>query len=310
LNTATGLKLPVTVVFTHPTPTALTTHLTELLGLQQGFNSPLPETESAPYANKNIIVENFFRGYDHGKKETSIALLEAAALLRDSFDEHQADLSRVKVDQDGLENNNALHLTFIHSMFSPVGSLQYDELMRDLSSSFPISAIELPGYQENEKIPENLNALMRALALALRQNSDQAPGILVGHSAGAWIVHELARTLEEEGTPASGLILIDSPLPDGDLKKAMSLALRNLPAWRRVTDSTLTATAAYYRLFSNWRPSPIATPTLVIKATEGIGIMFDRMPQASLVQVEADHFSIVALPAVSEAIMSFCSPLQ
>ncbi|MGW6218233.1 type I polyketide synthase, partial [Streptomyces sp. NPDC055109] len=31
LNTATGLKLPVTVVFTHPTPTALTTHLTELL---------------------------------------------------------------------------------------------------------------------------------------------------------------------------------------------------------------------------------------------------------------------------------------
>jgi thioesterase domain-containing protein len=97
---------------------------------------------------------------------------------------------------------------------------------------------------------------------------------LLGRSASGLLAYAVAEHLEQAGAAPAAVILMDSFSPgvsklrpwlepslmETVLAKEGTFALRN--------DTRVTAMGRYHEFFTGWRPRPIATPTLLVKATD------------------------------------------
>jgi thioesterase domain-containing protein len=131
-----------------------------------------------------------------------------------------------------------------------------------------------PGIGAGACVPRDRAALARTQAENMLRHVGDRPFVVVGRSAGGNVAHLVVHQLEITGRAPTGLVLLDTYhiTPDNSDKEwLLSLAAppppdAGQPASTGDDDSTLAAIGAYNRIFLDWSPEPITTPTLLVRA--------------------------------------------
>nr|WP_221902578.1 alpha/beta fold hydrolase [Streptomyces mobaraensis] len=188
------------------------------------------------------------------------------------------------------------------------GAHQYARLAAAAHDTAELWALPAPGFTPGEDLPGTLEALARHHAEDVRRSASDGPFALLGHSAGGWIAHAVAARLEALGTPARAVVLLDSYLPGSPALSAIQEEIgRRLrdgggslgPGDDRWDDTCLTAMGGYDRLFTDWRPEPLATPVLHLRAAAPLAAFPEGRWQAAWPAADAtgevpgDHFGLI-----------------
>lgn len=122
--------------------------------------------------------------------------------------------------------------------------------------------------------------------------------VLVGYSSGGLLARAVAERLERDGAGPSGVVLLDTYEHEpAEAEQAFAVAIGEMikrdHEYVAIDDAHLVAMGAYIRMFREWTPTPIAAPSVVLRASEPL---FDddggRLADA-VVEVAGDHFSIL-----------------
>ncbi|MFJ6655268.1 SDR family NAD(P)-dependent oxidoreductase [Streptomyces sp. NPDC091377] len=299
LNTATGLRLPTTITFEHPTPQDLARHLTERLEAPQAG----PAVPASAAGRDATLADRFHQLCRDEHTSDALELLREAAGRLPTYDvsEAEATAPACVILSDGAEEPR---LICIPSPFLPGDPTQYIPLGQHLPTR-RVSACHLPGHQPAEALPASRDALIGALAHAVLRSADGHPYILLGHSAGGWLAHETAGHLTHSPEQPAGLILIDTGTPDqlttqplDDLLTFAHQRTHSTPA----DASVLTGMAHYVGLFTHWTPQPLQVPTHLITATNPTHGRTSgwHLPHTTA-QSEGDHYSMMNQHAATTA---------
>jgi thioesterase domain-containing protein len=194
------------------------------------------------------------------------------------------------------------------------GPHEYALLARGFAGARDVHALRWPGFADLEPLPETIPAAIEAQLPAIATLAAAGPVVLLGHSTGGVFAHGLGRRLEELGTPAAAVVLVDSYHPT-QLARSGSIGLGILGALLEIGESgvaiddvRLTATAAYLQLVEAYEPAAIPAPTLLVRATERIGDADgdgDWRPRWEVdhdaLDVPGDHLSMVGIHAETTA---------
>ncbi|MFC0601449.1 type I polyketide synthase [Streptomyces palmae] len=299
LRAATGLPLSATLVFEHPTLTALTHQLRTAL---DELPDDLPEPAAAPSQQAQApqppeaagAAEDTGTGTgtDPGPEGALSTLMHRAGELGEfgPFQELLETASRFRRTFTAPEGAGRAvgGVRLSHGAGGPrvlcfpafvgvSGAHQYARLAAGVRGEQELWALPAPGFRAGERLPADLDALVRLHAADIAQITEGAPGVLLGHSSGGWIAYEVAAHLEDQGTPAAGVVLLDSHWPSHAALPGIHEEIGRMlldggagmllggESWG---DEALTAMGGYSRLFADWRPRPIATPTLHLRAAE------------------------------------------
>ncbi|MFD7455080.1 beta-ketoacyl synthase N-terminal-like domain-containing protein, partial [Kitasatospora sp. NPDC059827] len=294
LQAATGLDLSATAVFEHSTLDALATHLLDRLDA-----APVPS--AGPPGG--LLASLAPRAAELGRFAEFNALLSAAARFRDTFDSPPDPSGRpapVRLTQGPA----APRLFCFPSFASRSGAHQYARLAAAVGGRHELWALPAPGFAAGERLPSDLDALVRLHAEDVERLAAGQQFALLGHSAGGWIAHAVAERLEDLGTLPVSVVLLDSYRPGSAIlplvqaEIAAQLTDGRIPAGTLLDDICLTAMGGYAQLFEGWRPQPLATPTLHLRAARPLPGFPASDWQASWpvphtgAEVPGDHFTM------------------
>ncbi|MFI2645708.1 SDR family NAD(P)-dependent oxidoreductase [Streptomyces sp. NPDC018610] len=303
LNAATGLRLPASFLFEHTRPAAVAAHLRQ--ELTRGAAGA-----AGPAAGG--IEEMFRQSFAAGRHVAGNELIMAASRLRDAFDAESA--GEHLPEPVPLATGGARPRLFcLPAVVATAGPQQYARFAEHFRGRRDVTVLPEPGYLPGERIPADLAALTELHARALRRAAGDEPFVLVGHSAGGQIAHAVTAHLETLGSPPEALVLLDVPWPEDDADNAEVGAAMLGVAFDRerklgggiMNDVRLTAMGGYHRLLADWRPEPVKTPTLQVRATEpmpsasgaveddAVMLRVDWKLDHTARDVPGNHFSIV-----------------
>ncbi|MFF5720925.1 SDR family NAD(P)-dependent oxidoreductase [Streptomyces buecherae] len=252
-----------------------------------------------------------------GQIDVATNLLMAAARLRPTFEEPEQLRRRPEVVPLVKGESGAAPLVCFAPPNAFAGPHQYYQFARAFPGHREVSLYTMPGFRDGETLPADLDVLGRLQAEAvLRRYANGERVVLAGMSSGGWLAHSTAVHLEALGVKPAGLVLLDTYLPLAEQLERLSAGwLRE--GWDRAENynyldgRALTATGWYMRLFGQlWKPSEIATPTLLVRATElvdGEGEPASDAWQSSwdfphtAIDVPGNHFSIMDEHAATTA---------
>ncbi|HEV3360748.1 MAG TPA: alpha/beta fold hydrolase [Pseudonocardiaceae bacterium] len=301
LVAGTGIDLPPALVIDHPTPAALAKALTDLLPAEH------PEPVVQPAGTLTNLVRHAHRA---DALADTIPLLGAASRFRPSF-----TATRDRGEGPGsllvAEGTRAPVLVCVPSFLAGSGPHQFARFAAAFTDGPSVrrprvSALTLPGF--DGPIAATWPAMVDALADATLRAAGGSPFVLVGYSIGGVLAHAVAASLQAAGNPAAGIAMIDTFDPEpAELRAevfswAMGQILDRDHELIVINDDNLIAMGSYLRLFDDWRPEPVAAPTLLVEATERGA----RWPRWSIAQrrvaVPGDHFSLMEQHADLSAI--------
>jgi thioesterase domain-containing protein len=201
---------------------------------------------------------------------------------------------------------------FVH----PVGGtiLQYRALARRLGMQRPFYALQSPALEGNPLSPDvTIEALAWSYLDAVRKAVPKGPYLLGGWSFGGLVAAEMARALRHSGEEVSLLALLDSharndmhddpdmlaPLAAWELGDGQSWPQQHFEKVERIVYTHL-------RAVRRWTPKPYDGRAILFAAHQH-GVARDvtlgwgrLLPRLSVIEVEADHFSLLREPAVDE----------
>ncbi|WP_420856478.1 type I polyketide synthase [Streptomyces mangrovisoli] len=306
LKALTGLKLGATLLFDHPSPQLLAGHLAEQLDARE------PVAGSAGGEGPGPIGTLYWRACELGKFDEAQEVLKAASLLQAQFAAPEegvlpapvrlasGPVGAEGVDASGGADDEPVLVCF--PSFSPVaGPHEYARFAAWFRGVRDVWALPQPGFVGGESLPATVAALARAHAEGVLRVAAGRPFVLVGRSAGGWVAHAVGRLLEELGSPAKALVLLDSSSPaamqkspaGNDMAKAM---LDRENTFDLLSDERLSAMGGYIRVFEGWQPEALATSTLLIRASEHFGAESDP-PGGAESDQHHDTESAAAAPA-------------
>jgi thioesterase domain-containing protein/acyl carrier protein len=201
---------------------------------------------------------------------------------------------------------------FVH----PVGGtiLQYRALAHRLGLDRPFYAIQSPALEGNPLLPEiTIEALARSYLDAVRRAVPKGPYLLGGWSFGGLVAAEMAQALRHAGEEVALLALLDSHAqsdPHDDPNELAALTAWELgdgQSWPNQYFATVERIVhAHLSAVRRWTPKPYDGRTLLFTAHQR-GIIRDAtlgwgplLPRLSVIEIEADHFSLLREPAVDE----------
>jgi len=267
IGAAVGFRLAPTVAFENPTPRALAGHVAAAYGERAG--GAAAERPAAPAAVFGAMAR---QAVATGRLAEFIGLLQAASEFRPTFTgsaELTDELAVVRLAKGPAPTA----VVCIPSVLAMSGPHEYARLAGAFRDVRDVSVLPAPGFRAGELFPADLPALARAQADALLAHRDGRPVAIVAHSSGGMLAHALTEELERRGEPPAALVLIDVYGPSrtafAGIEERLSGSLSGdadglLPA----DDARLTAMAGYFRLFTGRQPAPLATRTLLVRATE------------------------------------------
>jgi NADPH:quinone reductase-like Zn-dependent oxidoreductase/thioesterase domain-containing protein len=310
LNAATGLRLPATAAFDHPTPLLLARRLRaelaaagQLPGGQPGADDRLPASAVAGPAG--LLGGLYARATQAGRAEEIMGLISHLAGFRPSFAE-PGELNVVPGLVPICQGPGEPALICFPSF---VGQAQeYARFARGFRGIRGVSVIPAPGFAAAEPLPATADALIMLHAQAISQAVGRAPFVLAGHSSGGLVAHAVATRLERAGRPPAAIVLLDTFTPG---KTTLAGAWSRLPAIVLADagqredageDAWLTAMAHYFSL--DWAGlEQTSLPTLLVRAGEPV----DRAParegwrpawplsgNLTVTDVPGNHFTMMA----------------
>ncbi|MEV4141770.1 SDR family NAD(P)-dependent oxidoreductase [Dactylosporangium sp. NPDC049742] len=271
IGAATALRLPPTLVFDHPTPAALTTHLLQQLG-----SVVVRMAEPVQESREDGIGAMFRDACRNGQVDQGYALLRAAAALRPTF-KARADFGR-ELQPVKLTSGPADRPVLIcfSSFVALAGVHQYARLAASFRDTHDVWALSVPGFLTDERLPATWETVTDMQAELVRECVGDRPAVLLGSSGGGLLAHAAATRLHDLGAPAAGVVLLDTypATEDSPLAKFQAELIDGMfdrqGLFTTLDSARLTAMSWYFDLFGGWRPAPLATPTLLLRSSEPI----------------------------------------
>ncbi|QBS39351.1 type I polyketide synthase [Nocardia sp. CS682] len=307
LERATGLRLPASLVFDHPTPPALIRFLSD----------ELAQTAAPPAAAADDTLGALFRlACVEDRIDAGMELARVAARLRPVF--HGPDeLDRWPNPVPLARGPQRPRLICFPAVVAMSGAHQYARFAATLRDRRDTIVLPEPGFGAGERLPSTVAALAEAQAQAVLAHAAGEPYVLLGYSSGGWIAHEVAAHLEQTDTPPAAVVLIDTYLPL-EMNPRLSRAFTHGLFGRRselvsMDHVSLTAMGGYFEVFGAWEPRRIEAPTLFLRAADALPDT-DGTPLAEAdwgpswklcdadLAVAGDHFTIVGEHAEDAAL--------
>ncbi|MEU6465997.1 type I polyketide synthase [Streptomyces sp. NPDC046976] len=265
LSAATGLRLPAGLAFDHPTPTRLARHLLTLL---QGAAGAAQERPT------DMLVQLYRHASRTGTAAEAMGMLTEAARFRPSF-EHPEDLARLPAPVRLSQGDDLPYTVMCFSPYVvPAGAHQYARFAAPFRDRLDMWALVNPGYEQDEPVPADPDAVLRLHARTVRERAGGKPVVLLGYSSGGWIAHGVAAHLEAMGERPAAVVMVDSfsrAIPfDRQVLNAMAQAQSERLDFMRSGGEQLTAMGRYMRLFDDWAAPEITAPTLLVRASEPV----------------------------------------
>ncbi|MFE9664846.1 SDR family NAD(P)-dependent oxidoreductase [Streptomyces sp. NPDC005955] len=319
LAQATGMSLPVSFVFEHPTPAEIARQLLKRVGSGA-------DTGASPTVDETI-TPRLRHAVETGTLPQALRHLVDEAATREVFSS-AAELPGAHALLARLASGpGRVKIVCVPSYVYVVGSGQ-EQFMR-LAQRFEgvrdVHVCALPGFG-SEVAPASREVALDVLGDAVRAAVGDAPFVLVGYSTGGAVARSLAGHLEDAGAAPAGVVMIDTLALDGDgdgdsgegpagdgadgAGRAFAAVLAEILTQERhpvtVDDASWLSTGAYLRLFTTARRQSVSARTLMIRATEPLGGAGlpngPRWEDADAhVEVAADHFALVETAAAATA---------
>ncbi|MCY0950344.1 type I polyketide synthase [Streptomyces sp. H27-S2] len=303
----TGLTLPSTLAFDHPTATDVAKLVRSLIE-----ESDTGVVEQAPAGVRGTITDLVSAAHRRGELAGAMPLLIASSALMTTYPADQAAAQRPAA-QLLARGAAAPALICIPSFLPGSGPHQFARLARELGGERQVSALRLPGMRASDDLPATWAAAIESLAAAVASELERSPVALIGYSIGGALAHAVARRLEDDGGELAGVAMIDTYSPeDLELKRlvltdALGQILSRDNALTPVDDHGLVALGGYVRIYPEREAKPIAAPTLNLRATETLSSFGDADPvpdwqhRGPIERIESDHFSIIEEQAAETA---------
>jgi NADPH:quinone reductase-like Zn-dependent oxidoreductase/thioesterase domain-containing protein/acyl carrier protein len=313
---ATSLPLSTTLVFDHPTPA-------DIAGYLLGQLAEAPANQDAyvapPVPRRGQGTFGALLGHAHARGTIGqvLPLLMTASEFRPAFtspaESGVGDGYVVRL----ASGSEGPALVCVPTFMVGSGPHQFMRFAGHFEGTRDVLACSLPGFRGTDEAPGSWDAAIEVLADSIRRAVDGGPVVLVGYSMGGVIAHSLAVRLADAGAAPAGIVMIDTPMPEGEeassrlFAQVMTEILDREQGGGAIDDADWLAMGAYMRLLAERGPVQAAAParTLLIRAGKPLGGEGDAAGWPAWrigedqAEIAADHFALIeaAAPATAAA---------
>jgi acyl transferase domain-containing protein/NADPH:quinone reductase-like Zn-dependent oxidoreductase/thioesterase domain-containing protein len=313
LTGMTGLRLPGTAVFDHPTPSLLARQLRADLsaaGMAASPDGPRPDAaghrytaarEEPPAADAvpaGFLSELYLQAARADRTGQIMGLIQGLAAFRQGF-AGPAGLGSVPRPVSLCRGPASPSVICFPSFVGR--SQEYARFAGSLRGVRDVSLVPSPGYAAGEPLPATAGALVEVHAENIRRCADGTPFVLAGHSSGGLIAHAVATRLQRCGLPPAAVVLLDTSRLEAGAATEKSWSMlpgivltEDQQQGNAREDAWLTAMAHYFSL--DWADlDHTALPTLLVRPEEPLAgsAAWTFSSNITLADVPGNHFSMM-----------------